>query len=162
MSPVDDMLSWLRQQIEARKALAEAADAASPGPWTNTGQDGCGDAWQIHGAPTGETEPDWDSPDMEEIPVLSRVATLNYDDGGGVWEQAAADHIVLNQPRDVIARCDAELAILDWHTGAHECSGPGDNCLWVRGGDEVCPTARMIAFGYRHCPGWGPAWAPEG
>jgi hypothetical protein len=110
---MDGLISWLRSTIEGDLAAAKAADEASPGPWVNTGQDGHGDAWQIHGGPSEELKPDWDAPGVPLKPVPIRVATLQYDDGGGVWEREAADHIVLQQPRDTIARCEAELSVLD-------------------------------------------------
>ncbi|MEU4224302.1 DUF6221 family protein [Nonomuraea sp. NPDC026600] len=140
---MSDLLSWLKTTIEGDLAAARAADEASPGPWVNTGQAGQDDAWQIHGAPTGETEVNWDGPEPVESPALLQVATLNYSDGGGVWEREAADHIVLQQPRDTIARCLSELAIVD----------------------EMIPTPnerllRLIAAGYQNRPGWRDEWHP--
>lgn len=163
----DDMLSWLRSQILARKT---AAEAASDGPWVNTGQDGDGDAWQIHGAPTEETTVEWpDDGEPFEVPVLARIATLNYDDGGGVWRREDADHIVLNHPQDTIARCETELALLADHSDfdfpANEDDGPGGYSWTARcdgcGQPTPCRTARLLASGYRHRPGWLPEWAPE-
>lgn len=171
--PERDLSSWLRSQVLARKATAEAA---SDGPWVNTGQDGDGDAWQIHGSPTGETSVEWDGPEPQEVPVLRRVATLNYGDGGGVWEREDADHIVLNQPQDTIARCESELLLLDTHkpiSGARYISRsedePRDVCEvccsqsdWgVAYGVYPCLTIRIVASGYRHFPGWREDWAPD-
>ena len=56
----DEMLSWLRSTIKADLAQAKAADEAAPGPWVNRGQAGEGEAWQIHGAITDDSETEWD------------------------------------------------------------------------------------------------------
>jgi hypothetical protein len=126
------MLTWLRQQIETRKALAESA---SPWPW---------------------------SANAEHDEVLAadgeRVA-----DGfalSGNQLRNTVDHIVFNDPRQIIADCEADLAILDDHDGSHECASVEDNCMWILDGD--CPTVRRIASRYRHRPGYLPEWAPEG
>jgi hypothetical protein len=162
----DDMLSWLRSTITADLAQAKAADEASPGPWVNTGQDGLGDAWQIHGAPTGDTTWVYDrvAEESREVPELLRVATLNYDDGGGVWEREAADHIVLQQPRDTIARCEAELALLDEMIPIIEelddiamSEGLGS----VAYGEPTYLLVQKMVSGYRHRPGFDPAWLEE-
>jgi hypothetical protein len=152
-----DLLAWLRATITGDLAAAKAADEASPGPWVNTGQDGQGsdtDAWQIHGAPTGDTtwKYDRETEQEAEVPVLRPVATTEYDDGGGVWAKAAADHMVLQQPRDTIARCQAELALLDRYEGPDEPGRTPD--FW----DGMREAVAMVAAGYEHRPGFNPAW----
>jgi hypothetical protein len=57
-------------------------------------------------------------------PCESQVATLLYEDGGGVWTCEAADHMVVNQPSTVIRDCDADLKMLDAHLAYY---GPGDD-----------------------------------
>lgn len=126
----DDMLSWTRQQIEARKALAEAA---SPSPW---------------------------SANAEHDEVLA-VDGERVADGfalSGNQLRNTVDHIVFNDPRQIIADCEADLGILDDHDGSHECTSMDDNCLWILDGD--CPTVRRIAARYQHRPGYRPEWAP--
>ncbi|MFF0864180.1 DUF6221 family protein [Nonomuraea sp. NPDC003560] len=157
-----DLLSWLRSVIEGDKAAAIAADKASPGPWVNRGQAGEGSAWQIHGALTDDSETEWDEERQDVVNIGIRVATLNYSDGGGVWEREAADHIVLQQPRDTIARCTAELALLDEHpeaagtylpNWAGRCQGCGER--------TPCTTVKLLASGRRHRPGFNPEWVSE-
>ncbi|MFI7448103.1 DUF6221 family protein [Nonomuraea sp. NPDC049714] len=173
---MDDLLAWLRATIEGDLTQAKAADEASPGPWVNTGQDGQGsdtDAWQIHGAPTGDTtwKYDRETEQETEVPVLSPVATTEYDDGGGVWKREAADHIVLQQPRDTIARCEAELALLDVMVsivdqldeiaygegqGAGDPDHPGEPLY-----GPSTYLVKRFAKGYRHRPGFNPEWVSD-
>lgn len=157
---MSELLSWLRATITADLAAAKAADEVAPGPWVNTGQDG--DAWQIHGAPTGDTTWKYDDESGEdrEVPVLHRVATLNYDDGGGVWEREAADHIVLQQPRDTIARCEAELALLGQLAEAKQFydQHPHAPAGEIHG---LLTAAELLATGYQHRPGFNPEWVSD-
>ena len=96
MSSEEEPVAWLRAQIEARKAVAEAA---WPGPWDlETEVGGFGPVSCVlmplgshEGARTGLTS--W-------TPL-------------GTQDAATADHIAANDPQDTIARCEAELAILD-------------------------------------------------
>lgn len=137
-----DLISWLRSTIEGDLAAAKAADKASPGPWVNTGQYGCGDAWQIYGAPTEESGDEWNDEAQDVVPAPSKVAAAAYEDGGGVWEREAADHMVLQQPRDTIARCEVELAIIA-------------ECLTVPGRGTLAERViEGLARGYRHRDGY--------
>src|SRR5690606_1225248 len=96
-------------------------------------------------------------------PVPIRGATLNYDDGGRVWEQAAGDHLGLQQPRDTIARCEADLAMLDLHQPREygECVACRDRAQArgsCRRGDCRCYTVQLLARGRRLRPGFKPSW----
>ncbi|ETK36150.1 DUF6221 family protein [Microbispora sp. ATCC PTA-5024] len=161
----DELMTWLRATIEGDKAASEAAEAASPGPWVNSGQAGLGDAWQIHGAPTEESGVEWNDEVGDVVRVPSRVATLNYEDGGGVWAREAAEHIVLQQPMHTIARCEVELAILDL-CERERAEWPGHRS-WDSESDQGVARAgaledavRRLAYGYRHRPGWREEWKP--
>lgn len=80
-----DMLSWVRQQIEARKALAEFA---SPWPW---------------------------SANAEHDEVLA-VDGERVADGFALSSNQlrnTVDHIVWNDPQQILADCEADLAILE-------------------------------------------------
>ena len=117
----------------------EAAEAASKGEWVSD------DGGSIHvGHPTNVVV-DW---------------ILNDED---------LDHVLRQQPRDTIARCEADLAILDEHE-IHD-SGFGQSCTVCfeegRDGADVpveapCRTVRLLAYGRRYRPGWNPDWTPEG
>ena len=125
----EDPAAWLRAQVVARLAAAKLA-AREGGKWT---QDGVN---------TGN--------------ISSLGGQVVYDEGSPDEYQAA--HIALNDPQDVIARCEAELAILDEH-GPSEVAP--DACRRCKGGLAFpCRTVRLLASGYRHRPGYAEAWPP--
>jgi hypothetical protein len=80
-----------------------------------------------------------------------------YDEGTPNDEEAA--HMVLNDPQDTIARCEAELAILDEH-GLYDvndeayCRICGD-CPQVA---YPCRTVSLLAAAYRHREGYARYW----
>lgn len=146
MSSGEDPVAWLRAQVEARLTAARLA-AREGGTWT---QDG------VH---TGS--------------ISSLGGQVVYDEGSPDEYQAA--HIALNDPRDVIARCEAELAILDEHDESEtpeelrhgHWEGHGSNERWIRnepndcpvcGDESPCRTVRLLASGYKHRPGYAEAW----
>jgi len=164
VSGEEEPVAWLRAQVEARKALAEAA---TPGPW----------------------EPEGDDPTDDEVYIgldddsAWRVAILR-----GPESHENMLHVAANDPRDVIARCEAELAILDEHEmswpdqtpeyeyrdevltdsqgGAHYVHVKGNlvppyvckTCGYGFNGGP-CRTVRLLAGGYRHRPGFPAALA---
>ena len=166
---MDELLLWLRATIVGDKAKAEAATA---GPWRWTGdypEGTCphGYEWTDHG-------PDLQSGDDYVI------TTSGYDASGLNIKDVDAEHIAQHDPRDTVARCDAELAILDEHAPVHAWRpfsarpGRGDGehvgckkCVtWIEGRIPEreaypCRTVRLLAQGYRHRPGWKQEWRPE-
>lgn len=82
----------------------------------------------------------------------------DYMTGMGPSGERASEHILRHSPGNVIARCEADLAVIRWHTGAHECCGPDDNCLWIHGGDMTCPTVKALGYGMRHRDGFDLTW----
>lgn len=155
MSADENPVAWLRAQVEARKA---AAEAASEGPW---------DASAV--------TPSWAG--FTEQPLApAKVACLDDDEDNCLFvalrfglpperNEANAAHIAANDPRDTIARCEAELAILDEH-GPDDTFGPGDVCCCACGDRPQvpfpCRTVRLLAGGYRHRPGYPAAFvAPD-
>jgi hypothetical protein len=78
-----------------------------------------------------------------------------YDEGRP--SDAQFDHIAANDPRDTIARCETELAILDEHR-PEGGAVPGEVCC-ITCGDfpqvlYPCRTVRLVASGYKHWPGY--------
>lgn len=131
----DDMLSWLRRQIETRKALAGEAHGAS---------------WAVLDQLVERLDGGADD----------RVTLVDADDrtelfsvtvpGSGLDEDDVA-HIAFNDPRQIIADCEADLATLD------QCEkylgGEGIELMW-----HAANLARRVldelAKAYE--------WAPEG
>jgi hypothetical protein len=153
MSGEEEPVAWLRSAILARKA---AAEAATPGPWEFEPDDEVFTVYDgEHGDLVGQT-----------VAFTRRRAEAN----GG--------HIAMNDPTDILARCEAELAILDEHYTLYRgdtnelyeefsvCYPPGIpglNCGCVtchyigQGGVKqygICRTVKLLASGYRHQPGY--------
>ena len=129
-----EMVDWLRQEIESRKAFATLAAREFSAIWT--------------------AEAD------------SRLVASRWIIGDDM-PATALEHIVLNDPRDVIARCDAELALLDEHPPAtHRATWDReericDRCRYDEGLDTFvypCPTVLAVASAYRHRPGFKEDW----
>ncbi len=91
MSTSEELAAWLRAAILARTATAEAATQA---PWESEGDD-----------PTDDEV--WIGLDDDSA---IRLVILR---GPGSHENML--HVAANDPQDTIARCEAELAILDEH-----------------------------------------------
>jgi len=132
----DEAVKWLREQIEAR---LEIARNATLGPWFV-------DEMSVRGAPDGN---------------IAAPSIRNTLVGKHTWPQEAA-HIIANDPQDVMARCEAELAILDAHGHAeHYCPLPvlpsTHGQLWTSA-EGPCWTVRQIASGYRHREGYAQHW----
>ena len=84
--------------------------------------------------------------------VFGGEAIVVYDEGRP--SDAQFDHIALNDPQDTIARCEAELAILEEHGSEHMCyenTRDGNTWDWHIGD---CRVTRNLASGYRHRPGY--------
>jgi len=162
-------VAWLRAQIEARKA---AAQAATPGPWEFEGDDPADDElYSVHDG-------------IVDLVGVTVAWTRHRQVANG-------QHMALNDPQDTIARCEAELAILDEHyiltdsdrnplyeqysiisppfppkdcgcVTCHYASRGGVNgcvtCHYAsRGGVNgygICRTVRLLASGYKHRPGY--------
>jgi hypothetical protein len=169
----DDLTAWLRQQIGERKATAVAALHGSDGHWWRRPHDETGEPV----GPLWDGEPSIDS-DGE---VLGGREQVVYDEGRP--SDAQFEHIAANDPRDTIARCEAELAILDEHYilwvhdtneayeefsvvsigGANKDHGCVTCHYYSQGGVKgygYCRTVRLLASAYRHCDGYREEWKP--
>jgi hypothetical protein len=123
----EEGVKWLREQVTQRLETAKVATATAPPPWRAADDES--DSWIVTDA-TGEP--------------------LIYDEGTPSLGEAR--HIALNDPQDVIARCEAELAILDLHEGEY---GPEHPCKdWL----YPCKSTRLLASGYRHREGYAGHW----
>ena len=168
-----EMVTWLRGAVTARLVLARKA---TPGPWAREATGDKGNSWAA-GFVMGE----------DENPLSGEVEHGRGVVIDGVCESidghlSDGAHIAANDPQDTIARCEAELDILNAHyilhredrseeyaeysvtphPGAHGCDFGCVSCHY-RGlggvwGQGVCYTVRRMALGYRHWPGWKEKW----
>lgn len=140
----DEMLSWLRSTIEGDKALAEVAafgeryGVAYTGHWTFTDGD---DLVYQHG---------------RRIPGGAGIVGRSCDCCGPASVGHALDlmHIATHDPRDTIARCEAELSVLD----LFEKQG------FALGGayfGALHDALGRLALGYRHREGFNPGWVSD-
>ena len=105
----------------------------------------------------------WERENNEPESVRVREGYLPVaivDDG-----RREADHIRRHDPRSIVARCEAELAILD------ECAPGGYRQFYVEAGvitsqEHVAMGAigtrviRLLAAGYKHRTGYLEEWKP--
>lgn len=162
-----DPVAWLRAQIEARLKLAREASAPTDGHWwrrmADAGHVDDGTLEPVGALYAGEPllDVDGDVCGGEEIVV--------YDEGRP--SDVQFEHIAGNDPQDTIARCEAELAILDahkpvWEGGWQECGecGPNNDSSGIlaipRDGDVwwPCRTFRLILGAYRFRSGYDEKW----
>ncbi|MDH2424760.1 DUF6221 family protein [Sphaerisporangium sp. TRM90804] len=93
-------------------------------------------------------------------PTWSLTASATVDTGGDEFyagDRTVANHIERHDPARVLREVEAKRRILQWHTGAHECSGPDDNCMWILDG-EACPTTRALALPYADHEDYKEGW----
>lgn len=131
----NSMVEWLRSQILARKAVAEAA---TKGEWDSD------DGGSIHvGHPT-HVVVDWIVNDEDLAHVLLQQPQDTID-------RCDADLAILDRVVPAVHRSEVVVA--------EEFGG-----LWPEGEPTRVETllVRLLAFGYRRRPGWNPDWAPEG
>lgn len=157
-----DPVAWLRAQVEARRGLA--LRATEPGDLRGTGAR-LANEWQTGCICEAECQ---GYPACEEV---TGDGIHIYSEGGHDADQAA--RIAANDPQDTIARCEAELAILDEHAAEWEDYRDGDGiertslecstCEPPGTPDNYpCRTVRLLASGYKHRPGYEEAWKPSG
>lgn len=159
VSDGEDPVAWLRAQVQARRGLAQEASEHADGHWwrrmTDAGHfddhrlEPVGHLWA--GEPVLDVDGD----------VCGGGEIVVYDEGRP--SDAQFDHIAANDPRDVIARCEAELAILDEH-GPDDTFGPDDLCCCACGDRPQvpfpCRTVRILLGAYQHRTGFKAEWLP--
>lgn len=148
---MDDFTAWLQQRIQARLALARG-----------TIELGNADVW--HELSSG---------------VLVTGDGTETDPWDGTWAMGDSTLTRLmeaSDPRDTIARCEAELAILEEH--ASDGDGRWPQCVrcadthparckcgrpagehWRGAYSYPCVTVRLLGSAYKHQPGYREEWA---
>jgi len=171
MSSEEEMAAWLRKQIEADIAAAQIISDGgfSPQRWDTeppgqvnpaeipqdkavTAALGCEPEYicgwvQIVAYDKLNNEPD------ERYGRDSEAPFALVDNGRREFE-----HIIRHDPRNVVADCEAKLAILDEHGGEHMCfenSHDGNTWDWHLGD---CRVMRTLVTAYRHRLGYRPEW----
>lgn len=154
MTAVPDLAAWLREVVLERKTAAEKAARAD-------GRHGGRAHWSARYGTiiTDEGDPDW---------AVAGLTPFAADRGTG-------EHIALNDPADTIARCEAELGILDLYEAtvavleplqaisegraAREARSRGyEAARWRL--EALKPVVRLLGSGYRHRDGYLEEWAP--
>jgi hypothetical protein len=129
----DKAVAWLREQVQARKAAAEAA--AGPDWFLDSSDDADERSVRYTGPSTlrpGE---------LADYCIADRVDVLD------------AAHIALNDPQDVIARCEAELEILLEFSTRHDDATERQR-EWI----GLRLAVRLLASGYKHREGYEAHW----
>lgn len=143
----DERIAWLRATIEDDLAAAVKATA---GPWSyNPGK-----IWL-----DGEAFETFDRSKGEEFvghggPSPYRGCVAATGPAGHPQSMADAMHIALHDPRDVIADCEAKLAII-------RLLEPQLKSLAAQHGyTKAATTIMLMAQGYQHRPGFPAEWKP--
>ncbi|MEV4197029.1 DUF6221 family protein [Micromonospora globbae] len=150
----DDLVTWLRQQLDDDERVAHSATA---GPWWHNP----GKAWL-----DAEAFEQYDRSKGEEFvgygesPFSGCVAATGP--ASHAQSMADAEHIARHDPARVLAEVAAKRRILDEHfeaslgdtgVGAGDCT-TCTNYAWP------CPTVRLLALPYADRPGYRPEWRP--
>ena len=143
----EELAAWLRAAILARLELAREASPKTDGHWwrrTDERGEPVSHLW------AGEALRD------EDGNVWSGEYVVVYDEGAP--GEAQFDHMAANDPRDTIARCEAELAILDLYE--QQAAKWYENAMQEDRAWTLWPVIALLAGGYRYRPGYREEWAP--
>jgi hypothetical protein len=143
----DDLTAWLRKVVGERLALARMAVSVQ--------------ADVEDGALTIPAEPAAASLRWREQSSGVLVTSDGREDDAwyGTWamgDSRLTRLIAANGPCDTIARCEAELAILDLHFSNDFERYP--ECVHCAVEYWPCRTVRHLGYGYRARPGYREEW----
>jgi hypothetical protein len=132
---MSEIADFLRARYAERRALAEAA---SPGPWHANAE-------------------------HDEVLAVDGITVAEGFALSGRQLRATVDHIAANDPDDVLADCDAKLAIVTRHSacgsGSGYCDDGGHGWDDIEGGG--CPDLADLAQQFAGHPHHkGEEWAP--
>lgn len=153
---IDDLVAWLTSALDELERVA--IEAAKQG------------ANNVYYSSPEETA-EWEA--SQEGVVTDHGVTLAVG-AYGVLDEEVGAHIALHDPRAVLARVEAERAIVHAHTptkaygygdgtrGCPQCDT--DEVGYVEAGDdEGCLTLRLLAYGHRYdAEGFRDEWKPSG
>jgi hypothetical protein len=131
VSGVDDLVQWLRDQLDTETQRATAAG---------------GDEWRRQDHPS------------ETIAVYdSKGDAVVYDEG---WpSEAQAEHIAEHDPARVLREIEAKRRLLGLHDRQnHQCVAEDGPSQWHA--KDPCATLRLLALPYADRPGFREEWRP--
>jgi hypothetical protein len=147
----------VRQQIETRKALAQAASGRS---------------WSARRVmDVGYMVADNDNGNAVARLWVEMGDLVDGFHAVGSNPLDTSKHIAFNDPQQVLADCEFDLALLDEHRRVDEqhpelpaCGGCGFDSVeeHITPNARNCPVVKRLAFKYRHRAGYLPEWATEG
>ncbi|MFI6296833.1 DUF6221 family protein [Nonomuraea sp. NPDC050790] len=153
----DGMLEWLRASIMGDKAAAEAAGGQE---WV-LGKDG----QELFLAPADAGPQQWHAERITQWGYI--VDHCCHPEQWDECDTTKPEHIALHDPRDTIARCEAELALLDRYE-AHASIwtlpselGRGAEFVDVVEGVRTAVLNEIVtslALARRHREGFNPDW----
>jgi len=136
-----DPVAWLRKAVEERLAAARLVTAPC--------DDDCARPCGFHPAAAAE----WH--EMTSGVLETAEGTARKDPWAGVWamgDSRVTRFIAANDPRDTIARCEAELAILDRYE--KQDAKASENAMEEDRAWTLWPVVALLASGYRYWPGY--------
>lgn len=131
--------------------LEAAANAADDGPWTTKKNPGSGDDWSILGKPTTTARYDPSAQQHVAVPTRRKIAGPGYE-GGGVWGDANAQHIALNDSAHVLACIAAARARVDL---ALQLIAERAHPFWASTGRQLL---KLEVAPFASHPDFDPAW----
>jgi len=134
---MDELVQWLRAQLDEDTARAVAAADELDGPEL-------GAEWQYDG----------------RYVVTVRERTMVAVGSQDFMEPKVGEHIAARDPARVLREIDAKRQILAIHRPY--VSEPGQACLGCAGGIEFesCPIVRLLALPYSDRPRYREEWRP--
>jgi hypothetical protein len=136
---VDDLVTWLRAQLDEDERVAKMAEILDPAPWAN----------RVSTTPGGHVE--------------GRIAGAGGHTVVHVKDQApdfdSATHIARWDPARVLAEVDAKRRILELH--APVIDGTQSSWTWFAGSESASEAiVKLLALPYADRPGYRSEWRP--
>lgn len=144
MSGVDDLVTWLRQQLDDDERVARAATSA---PW-------------IH-----HVAPDPSGPDHTLLTGEHGVISVGFMQDDPI-RPADAEHIARHDPAQVLAEVDAKRRILDAYVDAVRMERLMDETDddgkwdWLFKSEALEGAVKLLALPYADRPGYREEWRP--
>lgn len=139
-----ELLTWLRATVEGDKAAAEEIRAS----WTTT-------SWMVERPDGGGDER------LALVDEHTRRKLVVVDWGSNRASEDELEHMARHDPQDTIARCEAELKLLDLYERYTVVPEDEQAAMFIWQANRLAEHAlKALAYGYRHRPGWQEGWAP--